>query len=110
MTTRPRFVLPAAATAILLMLTIVSGCIPSKPVSNQQADQYWQLQPDIWPQAKPTMISLGDRKLPGRWAFHQEPNAIAATGSIAEAGQKLREGPAQPSIDISVSPAHSERI
>ena len=110
MTTRPRFVQPAAATAILLMLTLVSGCIPSKPISNEQADQYWRLQPDIWPQATPTMISLGDHKLPGRWVFHQEPNAAAATGSIAEAVQKLREGPAQPSIDISVSPAHSEMI
>jgi len=110
MTTCPRFVLPAAATGILLTLTLVSGCIPSKPVGNPQADQYWQLQPDIWPQAEPTMISLGNRKLPGRWVFHQEPNAIVATGSTAEAMQKLREGPAQPRIDISVSPAHSERI
>ncbi len=110
MTTRTRFVPPAGATAILLMLTIVSGCIHSKPVNNQQADQYWQLQPDIWPQAEPTMISLGGRKLPGRWVFHQEPDAIAAAGSIAEAVQKLREGQAQPSIDISVSPAHSEMI
>jgi len=89
--------------ATIFVMLAAAGCMPSKPVLPRQLDEYWQLQPDIWPEAQPASLSLGQRTIPGRWIFRNEPDTNAARQSIDNAIASLKSGTAGEVLEVGVS-------
>lgn len=84
-------------------LLSVCGCLGSEPL-DEGIDDLWRLQPDLWEQAKPAKLSLGDREMPSRWVIRRDDSLVRSTISLVRATDLLRSGAGAEKVEILVTP------
>ncbi len=97
-------------TPVILVLVLLAGCIPSREIADEKVNAAWYLEDNLWPEAEPSPLGVGENKLPSRWVFQYDKSLIWATVKTVRAIDALDEGKAGDEVVFSIAPEHARLV